>query len=143
MKIEVNYLAEQSSLVAHNYQGQSVVLTPSKEGSPLGMSPMQMVLVSLASCSAPDLVEILRKQRQKLQRLSIELEATRVDAVPAIFKNIHLHYNLEGEIAAEKAERAIKLALEKYCSVASMLSDKVKISTSFSITHNTSVEPKD
>ncbi len=97
------------------------------------LSPMQLVLAGAAGCSAIDIVTILHKQRQELVDIEISAEATRADAVPAVFKEIHLCFRLIGDVDAKKAERAVKLAVEKYCSVLTMLESTAAITHSHEI----------
>lgn len=99
-------------------------------GENKGIRPMEGVLMSLASCSAIDVVDMLGKMRQDLQDLSIAVKGERREEIPQIFTAIHLTYHLKGEIEADKAERAVKLSAEKYCSVSKMLEPDVKITYS-------------
>ncbi len=92
-----------------------------------GMRPMELFLVSLATCSAMDVVMILGQQRQALEDLDIEVEGKRADAVPAVYERIHLRFVATGEVAANKLERAVQLSAEKYCSVSRMLLPSVEV----------------
>ncbi len=93
------------------------------EGSPsYGIRPMQGLLISLGGCSGIDIVSILKKQRQQLTNLTIEVHGEREqDMVPALWKSVHMRFVMEGNILPEKAEHAAKLSVEKYCSVAETL----------------------
>ncbi len=117
------------AFVARTERGATLRLdgSPDLGGDPSYLRPMEGVLASLASCSGVDVALILKKQRQPLEGFEIELAATRADAVPAVFETIHLTFRLTGALAENKAHRAVALAVEKYCSVASMLTPKVKI----------------
>ncbi|MFZ9886663.1 MAG: OsmC family protein [Myxococcota bacterium] len=103
---------------------------PDLGGKGAGVRPMEMVLMSLAGCSALDVLHILQKQRQGLQDLNVEVDGQRADAVPAVFTTIHLRFVATGEVEAAKLERAVELSMEKYCSVAHMLQAKVEITHS-------------
>ncbi|MEM1418810.1 MAG: OsmC family protein [Myxococcota bacterium] len=96
-------------------------------GSDGGMRPMELFLVSLATCSAMDVVMILDQQRQTLEDLDIEVEGKRADAVPAVYERIHLRFIASGDVAMNKLERAVKLSAEKYCSVSRMLLPSVEV----------------
>ncbi|MBA3988930.1 OsmC family protein [Aliidiomarina maris] len=97
-------------------------------------SPMEMVLMSVASCSSVDVVSILQKARQRIQHCEVDVTAERADAVPAVFTSIHLHFIVTGEdIAEQHVERAVKLSADKYCSVSIMLGATVKVTHSFSV----------
>jgi putative redox protein len=103
-------------------------------GNHAGARPMELLLISLASCSAIDIILILKKQKQKLDTFDISVEGKRrEDQIPAVFKEIHIHYTLKGELQEEKVSRAIELSMDKYCSVTAMLRPNVEITTSFDL----------
>lgn len=89
--------------------------------------PMELLLTSLASCSAIDIQSILIKQRQEILDFEIETIGHRVDEVPAVFDTIHLKITVKGNIDASKLEKAIELTKEKYCSAYKMLSKSCEI----------------
>ena len=105
-------------------------------------SPMEMVLLGLGGCASVDVVSILQKARQQVTSCHVELEAERVDAIPAIFSRIHMNFVVQGHlIKTAQVERAVALSAEKYCSVGVMLGKAgVKITHSFTITENASTE---
>ncbi len=87
-----------------------------------------LLTMSLIGCSAYDVVEILEKQRQELHQLKITAEAQQDDTPPWKFRKIHLRYQVIGKgIQLEKAQKAIQLSEEKYCSVYATLRDVVEI----------------
>jgi putative redox protein len=100
---------------------------PKIGGEGRGMRPMELLLTSLASCSAMDVVYILNKQKEPLEDLRIEVEGTRADAVPAVFTKIHLRFVATGVVSERKLQRAVALSVEKYCSVRSSLSPDVEV----------------
>ncbi|NEU09841.1 OsmC family protein [Flavihumibacter sp. R14] len=95
--------------------------SPAMGGHGQGVRPMELVLMALASCTSLDLVQILRKQRQIIEDMSIIAEGVRTDKIPQVFTSIHLTIKLKGDIDQTKAERAAELAVKKYCSVHDML----------------------
>lgn len=95
--------------------------SPEIGGQGLGVRPMEMVLMALASCSSLDLVSILKKQKQDLNDFSVSVDAERREQIPSIFTKIHMTFKLSGTIDPAKAERAAELAVKKYCSVHDML----------------------
>ena len=83
-----------------------------------GQSPAEGLLSALASCTAVDVVEILAKRRTPVQSLEISVLGKRVDTIPRRFKHITLNYRIAGAgIELDQAERAVQLAVSKYCSV--------------------------
>jgi len=98
------------------------------------IKPSDLLLLSLASCSAYDVVMILKRQRQSLTNLYVSVDGTQASDPPYQFTDIHQHYTAEGDgLDAAKLERAIKLSEEKYCSVAGTISGVAKITHSFEI----------
>lgn len=95
--------------------------SPEIGGEGLGVRPMELVLMALGSCSALDLINILKKQRQVIDNLSIDVEGSRVDAIPSTFNAIHITFKLEGALDKAKVDKAAELAVKKYCSVHDML----------------------
>ena len=109
--------------------------SPDIGGKELGVRPMELVLMALASCSSLDLVLILRKQRQEILDFSVEVEGNRREEIPTVFTKIHLDFNLKGNIDKAKADKAAELAVKKYCSVHDMLAaGGVEITYSINIT---------
>ncbi|MCB9418461.1 MAG: OsmC family protein [Ardenticatenaceae bacterium] len=97
------------------------------------VKPSDLLLLSLASCSAHDVVLILERQRQKLHDLYIEVEAKNAPEPPYQFTDIHLHYIVAGEdLDLTKVERAVALSEEKYCSVAATVRGVAKLTHSVS-----------
>jgi len=91
-------------------------------GSNYGFRPMQLILSALGSCSAIDMVSVLKKQRQTVKEFNIKVEGEREqDTIPSIWKSIKVSFELHGNIDKEKAEKAGALSIEKYCSVAETL----------------------
>jgi putative redox protein len=135
MKIELRRLNDAFHLEAANEQGNTIQIDASPDigGQHLGMRPMQVLLSALGGCSAIDVINILRKQRQQLTDIRITVTGEREkDAVPAPFVAAHIHFKLYGEIDNDKAEKAVSLAVEKYCSVAETMA-KTTITHSFEV----------
>ncbi|SFS61260.1 OsmC family protein [Sphingobacterium wenxiniae] len=90
-------------------------------GEGKGVRPMELVLMALGSCSVFDLTTILKKQRQDLQDVQVEVSGERREEIPNVFTKIHIAFTLSGKIDEEKAQKAAELAVKKYCSVHDML----------------------
>lgn len=124
MKIELNRVNKavhfEASAASTNVKVQ-IDGSPEIGGEGLGVRPMELVLMALASCSSLDLVTILKKQRQDIQDFSVSAEGVRTKNIPHVFTSIHLTFNFTGTVDQAKAERATELAVKKYCSVHDML----------------------
>jgi putative redox protein len=129
MKVTLKSTDNLDHFTATNEAGQSIAL--SGDGSAPG--PMQVVLMAMAGCSTIDIVMILKKMRQEVSHIEVEVDGTRRDEVPKIYTDIHLHYRIYGQVKAAKAEQAVAMSLEKYCSVSIMLEKVAKITSSFEV----------
>ena len=91
-------------------------------GNGSGFRPMQTILAALCGCSSVDVISILKKQRQELTDLKIEVDGKREESKePSLWKEISVKFKLAGTMEAAKAKRAVDLSIEKYCSVAETL----------------------
>ena len=98
------------------------------------IKPSDLLLLSLASCSAYDVVMILKRQRQPLTNLYVNVDGTQAAKPPYQFTTIHLHYIVEGdELDPSKVEHAINLSEEKYCSVAATIRGVITLTHSFDL----------
>ena len=105
-------------------------------GQAAGFRPMQTVIAALCGCSSADVVSILKKQRQDLKTLVIEVDGDRQKGVePSLWETLHLRFDMTGELDPSKAYRAAELSVVKYCSVAETLR-KAGARISFSVIVN-------
>lgn len=100
---------------------------PEIGGEGRGMRPMEALLASLGSCSVMDVLYILRKQKEPVERLHVEIDGERADSTPARFVKIHMRFVANPEVDLHKLERAVTLSVEKYCSVKHSLSPDIDI----------------
>ena len=127
----VRWLNEQH-FVGTDSGGHSVVLSGQKNG--IGVSPSQMLLVALASCSAVDVVEILKKKRKKLTMLEVTASGEQDPEPPWAYRKIHVRYRVGGQGLTDKAvSQAISLSQEKYCSVAATVRGVAQITAEYEI----------
>ena len=118
MKIHLKRLNSNYLFETKNERGDVVLLDNKSEEEPKGSSPMDLILRGIAGCSSIDVVMILKKQQHELEDLQVEVEGFREDgAVPNVFKKIQLNFLLKGDVPAAKVKRAVKLSMEKYCTV--------------------------
>ncbi|WKW13346.1 OsmC family protein [Pseudogemmatithrix spongiicola] len=87
-----------------------------------GPSPVDALGIAIAGCTGVDIVDILAKRRTPVESLSMEVHAERANAVPARVVAVDITYHIRGAgIERAHAERAIELAVTKYCSVGSSI----------------------
>ena len=130
MKINIKRLNDNFLMEASNEEGNSVQMdsAPDIGGEGKGMRPRQMLLAALGGCSAIDVLLILRKQKQNILDFNVEVdgESEKVQDY-SLFRDITLHFKIKGSIDYDKVERAVKLSIEKYCSVSKTLEPTAKI----------------
>jgi putative redox protein len=123
--------------VAESETGHTIVVdgAPESGGRNMGMRPMELMALSVGSCSSYDVVTILKKARQQITSCEADVTAERVDTIPAVFKSIHLHFRIAGiELSEKQVERAVELSADKYCSASIMLkSAGVEVTHDFEI----------
>lgn len=115
---------------AKSETGADVILETGKKygGSGDNPTPMEAVVMALASCSGMDIVMILKKMRVELKKLEIKVDAKRRNEDPSYFEDIKMTFIASGDgLAQEQLEKAVGLSVDKYCSVAAMLREKASI----------------
>lgn len=112
-----------------NPKGQSINI--GNDGTSVG--PMESVLMAMAGCSTIDIVLILEKMKQDIKDIEVKVEGDRAEDHPKVYNIIRAHYTIYGSVKESKAADAIRLSVEKYCSVAKMLDKSAEIVTSFEV----------
>lgn len=92
--------------------------------------PMELVLIGLCSCTAVDVVSILKKKREPFTAVEVRAEAERATEPPRVYTQIKLIYKVGGKVTRKAVEDAVRLSEEKYCSVAGMLNKTARITWS-------------
>lgn len=107
---------------------------PSKEKANSGPSPMELVALSLAACTAMDVISILQKKREKVTAFEVKIHADRTADYPKVFTHAALEYIFSGQALSEDAIlRSIELSVEKYCPVYTMLTQVFPIDLRYTI----------
>ena len=136
--MEINLIRKSGkfNFEAENESGFTVELdaNPAIGGTGKGFRPMEMLLVGLGGCSGIDMVNILTKQKELLDDIKINIQATRrTEEVPAIFEIINIRFDLFGAVNEQKVRRALQMTFEKYCSVSHILAHSAKINFSYTL----------
>ena len=109
---------------ARDQNGHTVKMDTSPEsgGENFGVRPMQMLLMGLAGCSGIDVISILKKQRQQVVDYKMVVTGDREKGKePSLWQDVALEFHIYGPVDQDKAERAVELSVNKYCSVAATL----------------------
>jgi len=103
-----------------------------ESGNGSGVSPMELMIISLGACSGIDIADILKKGKQEITDFDMDVEGKKpIGVVPSLFQTIHVTYRLKGNTTEKRVRRAIDLSLAKYCSAAKTLEKTAKITYDF------------
>ncbi|ULH15034.1 OsmC family protein [Deinococcus sp. KNUC1210] len=125
--MHVTWLGEQR-YVAQNETGQQIII----DNSPLklGVGPMEALLSALATCTAYDVVEVMKKRRTPLSQYRVEIEGERAEEHPRRYTTITVRHIASGAgVSEDSLAKAAHLSHEKYCSVAASLNSEIVVET--------------
>jgi putative redox protein len=112
-----------------NAAGHETLIDGNKKAA---ASPVEILLEALGACTGVDVVLILEKMRTPAARLEISLEGNRQQTEPRYYTEVRLRFDIWGDgINPDKLERAIRLSIEKYCSVYHSLRPDLKTVAEF------------
>jgi len=95
---------------------------------------METVLVAVGTCMAIDIMQILLKQRQRVDDFEMTVEGDRkTGGTSSPFSDVNMHLLIAGKVDDDKLQRAIDLSKDKYCSVYHSLRDDINLNVSFTI----------
>lgn len=141
MKVELVRVDDGFHFEGRGSSSEVVVHTDAAEnigGANAGVRPMELLLMGLASCSAIDVVLILKKQKQEISDFRISVEGERIEEEGTHrkpFRKIHLHFQLTGSsLDAGKVNKAIALSMEKYCSATAQMEALAEITFEATVT---------
>jgi putative redox protein len=118
------------------WPGREIVINaPHPEDQPAaGFSPTELLLAGAGACSAWDVVQIMRKQRQDLRTLSVLVEGSQDSRPPHAYDRVTMHFRAEGTgLRREAVERAVKLSIDKYCSVVATFRPETELVTTVEV----------
>ncbi|HWN10432.1 MAG TPA: OsmC family protein [Pyrinomonadaceae bacterium] len=113
--------------------GHSITLDTDHERNS-APTPMELLLVALGSCTAVDVISILRKKRQVVTDYRVEVRGDRREEHPRSFERMEVHHIVTGRnVSNQSVAQAIELSEQKYCSVAATLRPTAAIVSSYEI----------
>ncbi|HYA11630.1 MAG TPA: OsmC family protein [Thermodesulfovibrionales bacterium] len=116
--------------------GHAIVMDgdPEVGGNNTGLRPMELLLVGLGGCSGMDIVSILRKKKQEVTSLEINVRGQKAENYPKKYTDIDMEFIIKGiNISEDSVKKAIDLSMTKYCSVKATLEGSAKIGFSYRI----------
>ena len=103
-------------------------------GDEEGFKATELLLFGIASCTGVDVVRILKKQRQELKSLEIEVKAHQNEHYPKPFHTVEIKYAARGNnLDPDKLAKAIELSESKYCVVSQTVQQKTEVLTSYEV----------
>ena len=132
-EVRLRWTGERIQFLGFTHYGDPVRIGGDAEGP--GAKPSDLFPLSLAACTAYDVVEILRKQRQGLRGLEAIVTSTQDEDPPWTFRAIHVEWVMTGAVDLHKAQRAVDLAERTACAVAATIGPVV------ALTHSVRIEP--
>ncbi|MDQ3820567.1 MAG: OsmC family protein [Acidobacteriota bacterium] len=136
------YLAGDDLFVGVSPSGHAQVLDTDHERSSAA-TPVELLLIALGSCTAVDVISILRKKREQVTDYRVEVRGERRTDHPRAFTRMEVRHIVRGRKVSEKAvAQAIELSEIKYCSVAATLRPTVEIVSTYEILEEDTGEPR-
>ena len=134
MKSRITWVSDKT-FTGQTESGHSIVIGTAEGDAPKpGPSAMELMLMGAGSCSAWDVVEILRKGRQSVDDVIVELDADRATEPPKVFTRIHMHFVVKGRgLSEDRVKRAVELSVDKYCSAVAMLKATVPVTHDYEV----------
>lgn len=112
---------------------------PAVGGANDGFRPLELMAVSLAGCTAMDVISIVRKKQQMVDSFEVKVHADQRTEHPHSFTAIRIEYHFRGSNIDEAAVlRAIELSAVKYCPAQAMLGKVVPLEMSYFISDQAS-----
>jgi putative redox protein len=117
---------------------------PAVGGDNDGFRPMELMAVSLAGCTAMDVISILTKKRQLISDFQVKVIAERADQHPKVFTQAVIEYHIAGtEVAESAVTRAMELSADSYCPAQAMLGKVIPLSLKYFIYEGTTIASAD
>ncbi len=135
MEAKVKYI-DGLQFVGEASSGHAIVMDGDKKfgGADTGLRPTELLLIGLGGCSGMDVISILKKKKQDVRGLEINIKGEKAETYPQKFTDIAIEYVVKGHHVSEEAvKRAIDLSMEKYCSVKATLEGSAAITFHYRI----------
>lgn len=116
--------------------GHAIIMDGDPEfgGNNTGPRPMELLLLGIGGCSGMDIVSILKKKKQNISGIEINVKGKKASEYPKKFTDIYLEFLIKGKnISEEAVKRAIELSMNKYCSVKATLEGSATIHFTYQI----------
>lgn len=129
-------LVDDMQFIGTAESGHAVVMDApaSVGGKNTGSRPSELLLMAFGGCSGMDVISILRKKKQRVSKLEMNVSGEMADKHPHLYTAMHIEYVITGkDISEEAVKRSIELSLKTYCSVGATLEKAANITHSYKI----------
>lgn len=134
MSTKVSWMGEGLTFIGTADTGIEVNLASSLDEGKSGFKPMELMGISLAGCTAIDVLSILEKKRQAVTDFEVRVHTRKAEDFPRVWTWVQIEYLITGsDIDPEAVERAISLSAEKYCPIQNMINKTVDIECTYKI----------
>lgn len=114
--------------------GVTLQIGTDEQGNLAGARPKELVCLALGSCAGSNLVSLMKKMRQQVEKIEISVEAEQAETDPLVFTHVLTRYTLYGKgIDPAKVTKALDFIEEKYCGVLHMVNKTAKTEYAFEI----------
>ena len=114
--------------------GVRLTIGSDENGNPVGPRAKELVCLGLGACSGSNLITLMKKMRQDVERIDISVEAEQADTDPMVFTKVVMHYRLYGRgIDPAKVKKALDYIDEKYCGVLHMVNKTASTEYTFEV----------
>lgn len=114
--------------------GFRLAIGTDSEGNAVGARAKELVCLGLGACSGTNLVSLMKKMRQQVERIEIAVEAEQAPEDPMVFTHVVTRYKLYGKaIDPAKVTKALDYIEEKYCGVLHMVNKTARTEYTFEI----------
>ena len=123
MKVSIR-LDSAMRFIGTNEEGKETYFDTSEKygGNNSAASPVQILLQSLAACTAMDVMSLIKKRKKQISDFRVDVDSERAETHPRVFTKINLNYELiSPDATLEDLDMVVKLSMEKYCSVSIMI----------------------
>ncbi|HYF94353.1 MAG TPA: OsmC family protein [Symbiobacteriaceae bacterium] len=133
-KVDLTWTGNGFAFDATTGSGKHLQVGVDGDGNPVGARAKELVCLGVGACAGTNLVTLMKKMRQQVERIEISVEAEQAEVDPMVFTHVITRYRLYGKgIDPGKVTKALDYIEEKYCGVLHMVNKTAKTEYAFEI----------
>jgi putative redox protein len=106
---------------------------PGNEQELKGMTPLRLLLASLAGCSGSSVAALLRRDGQPVRRVEVAARGQRRDEHPTVITEIDLAFTVYGDVDPERVRHALDVSEAQICPVWAMVKAGTPVTSTFTV----------